>query len=79
MTREQAEAYDEQLFEVAECVRRAGYPVGEPPSRQAAVEALMQPIFDLGGWPYGRLEDSGISPSEPDELYATCPLPARPL
>lgn len=78
MTREQAEDYFEELFEVADCVRSMGYPVGEAPSRQWAVEALMQETIDLGDWPYGPLQDSGISPAELEELYAACPLPARP-
>lgn len=78
MTRAQAEVYFEHLLAVADCVRDEGYPVGEPPSRQVAVEALMQPTIDLGDWPYGPLHESGISPLELEALYAACPLPARP-
>lgn len=77
MTQEQAGAYYEALWEVAECVRGQGYDPGEAPSRQAAVEALMAPIIDLRGWPYGDLQ--GIeSAQELDELYAACPQPTRP-
>src|SRR5690606_7917850 len=52
MNEDDAEAMFDALLETAECVRGLGYPVDEPPSRQAAVEALMQPIINLGWDPY---------------------------
>lgn len=78
MTEAQAGKYFDDLVAVAECVRERGYPVGDPPSRQAAIEALMQPTINLGDWPYGPLQNSGITADELNELYAACPLPPRP-
>lgn len=77
MTEEQAETYFDALLEVADCVRGLGYQVAEPPSRQAAVEALQQPIIDLGWDPYeDPVRNAGTE--EIDNVYRACPQPARP-
>lgn len=78
MTLRQAEEYYDALVEVADCVRDLGYQVDDPPSRRAAVEALMRPTVDLDGWPYGNDNLRGLSPEEYDELFAACPEPALP-
>ncbi len=42
LTRQEAEAYYDELVQATECVRELGYPTPEPASKQATVEALMR-------------------------------------
>lgn len=78
MTEAQAEAYFDALLDVADCVRGLGYRVAEPPSRQAAVEALQQEIIDLGWDPYESAVLGGGTEEEIDDVYRACPQPTRP-
>jgi hypothetical protein len=75
---QQAEQYFDALLEAAECISDLGYPVSNPPSRGAAIEALTQPIIDLDGWPYDDALRSAESGAERDEVYVVCPQPDRP-
>lgn len=78
MTDEQAEEYFDALLEVAECVRELGYQVADPPSRQAAVEALQQNVIDLGWDPYEDVTLNAGSNDKTDEVYRECPQPPWP-
>lgn len=78
MTEPQAEKYFDGLLEAADCVRDLGFQVAEPPSRQAAVEALQQPVIDLGWDPYEDAVRGAGSQEELDDVYRTCPQPVRP-
>jgi hypothetical protein len=78
MSEQQAEAYFDGLLEVADCVRGLGYEVAEPPSRQAAVEALQQPIINLGWDPYEQPVRGSSTEEEIDGVYRACPQPPWP-
>lgn len=71
ITAEEAERLWDELLAVAECVRALGYHVPEPPSRQAAVEALQRTPIMLEWWPH-----DGVPPAEQNRSYAECPPPA---
>lgn len=48
----------------------------DPPSREAAVEAIMQPIIDLGGWdPFAAPTAAARTQEEINEVYQACPQP----
>lgn len=78
MNSEQADAYFDRLLDVAACVRALGYQVEEPPSRQAAVEALQQEVINLGWDPYEHPTRTVGSREELNEVYRECPQPTRP-
>jgi hypothetical protein len=74
LTEAAAAAYFDRWLETAECIERSGHPVSEPPSRQAAIEAIMQPIIDLGWDPYEQVMSSA-SADEISQVFDACPPP----
>lgn len=68
-----AEQQYDMLLAVAECVSGLGYPVDDPPSRQAYVEAMLNE--QLPHWhPYQHLYEDGYPLTEVGQVRAQCPV-----
>lgn len=76
ITEQQASEYFDALLEAGDCVSDLGYLVDDPPSRQAAIEALQQERIDVGWDPYEQVILT--EPSKLEDVYRECPPPRLP-